>query len=125
VQAAQDFVGQIFQATTSNQVIAGSIATARTTQVTGLTSQLSQLQHTGQLETTTKILQLTQQAQNQSHLIELALGNTLTLSTALTQALNPPQPYTTPFDALTGGSATTTSSGASPKTAPAVLSLTA
>jgi len=126
VTAAQDLIGQIVQATTSNQVLAGSIATALTTQVNGLTTTLSNLQKTNQLDITTKILQLTQQAQNQSHLIQLALGNTQLLATSLSQALNPPQPYGTPLDALQGAAdAAAAPSGTTTQTAPAVLSLLA
>jgi hypothetical protein len=124
VQTAQNLVGEIFQATTSNQVVAGSIATALTTQINNLTSYLSQLQQIGETQTTTKIQQLTQQAQDQSHLIQLALGNTQLLSNTLMQATNPPQPYTSPFDALEGGVGGAASSG-STQAAPAVLSLLA
>lgn len=53
VQAAQTLIGEIFQATTSNQVLAGSITTALTTHINTLVSHLRDLQQTGQLETTT------------------------------------------------------------------------
>jgi hypothetical protein len=122
IQNTQDLINQIVQATTSNQVVAGSIATALNTQVSGLTATLDNLQQTGQLETTTKILQLTQQAQNQSHLIQLALGNSQALAQTLSAAANPPQPYSSPFDALQGSAGGVSSSG-STQTAPAVLSL--
>jgi len=125
VTAAQTLIGQIMQATTSNQVIAGSIATARTTQVSGLTATLRNLQHIDELNITTKTLLLTQQAQNQSHLIQLALGNTQLLSASLSQAINPPQPYGTPLDALQGAADAATATGSTKQTAPAVLSLLA
>ncbi len=125
VQNAQTLIGQIVQATTSNQVIAGSIATALTTQVSGLTTTLSNLQQTNATDIATKIQQLTQQAQNQSHLIQLALGNTQLLANALTQAVNPPQPFTSPLDALQSAADATTSTGTPQQTAPAVLSLLA
>ncbi|HZT50361.1 MAG TPA: hypothetical protein VFA22_00420 [Stellaceae bacterium] len=118
VQAAQDLIGQIFAVTSSNQIIAGSKGTALTTQVNALTSQLNQLQQTDQTSVLTQIQQLTQQAQNQSHLIELALGNTFALSTALAQAANPPQPTGSPFGALEN---TQSSTGA--QSAPPALSL--
>ena len=124
VQTAQDLIGQIFAATTSNQVVAGSIGTALTTQVNSLTAQLSHLQQTDQTDTTTKIQQLTQQAQDQAHLIQLALGNSQILAQALMQATNPPQPYTSPFDALENTASGTATSGTA-QTAPAVLSLLA
>lgn len=122
VSAMQDLIGQIVAASTSNQVIAGSIATALNTQITGLSSHLSNLQQTGQLEITTKILQLTQQAQNQSHLIQLALGNSQMVAQTLSLASHPPQPYSSPYDALQGSAGGVTSGGTT-QSSPAVLSL--
>jgi hypothetical protein len=123
VSSAQDLVGLIFQTTTSNQILATGLMAALSTRINTLTSQQQQSQQSEQLQVTTQILQLTQQAQNQTHLIELALGGTSTLANELRAAATPPQPFTSVFQALQ--SAVGAVAGPSQQTAPAILSLLA
>jgi hypothetical protein len=121
VTSAQTLVGQIFAATTSNQILATDLTASLTSQINTLTSQQQQTTQSDQTQVQTEISNLTEQAQNQTHLIELALGNTSSVATALAAAENPPQPYTSVFQALAGSAATT--AGSTAATAPAILSL--
>jgi hypothetical protein len=121
VSAAQTLVGQIAQATTSNQLLASNLSSTRGTQVDTLSSQSQEEQQAAQIATGTQILQLQQQAQNQAHLIELALGNTSALANVIANAINPPQPPSSIFAAL--GAAAANAAGNAPASAPAILSL--
>lgn len=125
VQNAQNIVGQVSQVTTSNQLIANSLNDALTNQIASLNSQLQQTQQKTDEQTTTKIAQLIQQAQNQKHLIQLAIGNAQLLTTALTQAQNPPQPVKSPLSTLMNAVGATPSSYQSQNSLPPILSLLA
>lgn len=118
VQSAQTLIQQIAQVTTSNQIVAGSLSTALTNQAAALNGQLSQMQQANDASTTAQIAQLTQQAQTQEHLIELAIGNTTQIAQALQQAQTVAQPVSSPLDALQNAASGTTSSSL-----PAILSL--
>ncbi len=83
VQTAQNFVGQVFQATGNNQLLAGSLNTELTTQTGALTTQLNDMQQSDSTDINNQVQALTEQAQNQEHLIELAIGNTQMLSATL------------------------------------------
>ena len=110
VQAAQTLVGQIFQTTTANQLLAGDIGSSLSTQINTLTAQQQTQSQSDQAATTAQITQLTTLAQNQTHLIELALGGTSAISNMVSAATNPPQPYTSVFQALEGAVGATPSS---------------
>ena len=118
VKSAQNLIGQIFQVTTSNQLLATSLTTALSTQVNSLNSQISNQQTIDQTTLNNQITKLSEQAANQLHLIELALGNTQTVATALAAAMNPVQPVSSVFEALGNGAA-----GNTTNTGPAILSL--
>ncbi|HUZ72618.1 MAG TPA: hypothetical protein VMU87_06515 [Stellaceae bacterium] len=123
IQNAQNVVGQVSQITTSNQIVASSMSSALTNQVDSLNSQLQHLQQNTDTQTTAEIAKLTQQAQEQEHLIELAIGNTQLVSSALMQAENPPQPTRSPLGALSSAVGATVSSYQSQQSSPAILSL--
>ncbi len=125
VNAAQSTVGQIFSIVTGNQLLASSISSSLTVQIDSLTSVQQQAQSTNQTEMQTQVNQLTQQAQNQIHLIELALGNTQTIASMIAAAENPPQPVTSVFQALQNAAGATPSSYGASQAAPAILSLLA
>jgi hypothetical protein len=121
IQAAQTLVGQVFQVATSNQLLAADIQTSLTTQIGTLTTQQQQQSQADQLGATAQILKLTQLAQNQTHLIELALGGTSAVAKMVSLATNPPQPYTSVFQALEAAVGST----GTQKNAPPILSLLA
>lgn len=123
IQNAQTVVAQVSQVTTSNQLIASSVNSSLTTQINSLNSQLQQVQQNTDTQTTNQIAQLTQQAQEQEHLFELAIGNTQLVSTALLQAESPPQPTTSPLEALSNAVGATVSSYQAQQSSPAILSL--
>jgi hypothetical protein len=123
VTAAQNVVQQVFQVTSSNQLVANDLANSLSTQIGNLQSQLDQLDGSNQTQVQNQIASLTQQAQDQEHLIELSLGNTQTIATALYNEENPPQPITSVFGALEQAVAATPSTYSSTNSTPAVLSL--
>lgn len=125
VTSAQSLVGQVFQATSSNQILAGDLATSLTSQVNALNTQQTQAQDANQTQTSAEVAQLTQQAQDQTHLIELSLGSTQTLATALQEAENPPQPVNSVFGALEEAVGATPTTYSSQTNTPAILSLLA
>jgi hypothetical protein len=124
---AQALISQIFQATTSNTLVAGDVSTALSTQVNSLNQTLQQIQSNDQLQVTTQTAQLTQLATDQEHLIQLALGNTTTLSDALGSMANPPPLPGSVFDVLTNsvGATPATATTALNSSTPAILSLLA
>jgi hypothetical protein len=110
VQAAQTLVGQVFQATTSNQLVADDIETSLSTQINTLTAQQQQQSQADQAATTAQAAHLTQLASNQTHLIELSLGTTSAVANMIAKVDNPPLPYTSVFQALEGAVGATPSS---------------
>jgi hypothetical protein len=123
VTSAQNIVQQVFQVTTSNQLVATDLAHSLSTQIGNLQAQLQQLEGSDQTQVQDQIASLTQQAQDQEHLIELSLGNTQTIATELFNEENPPQPINSVFGALEQSVAATPSTYSSTNSAPAVLSL--
>ena len=124
VTTAQNLVQGILKTNGSNQTIAGSQVTALNDQITALQTLQTQQQTDASQATEKQIQQLQTNMQNQLHLIQLNMGGISQLATEISQALNPPQPVTSVFGALSN------SVGESAKTAetqlgqtPAVLSL--
>ena len=113
VQAAQSTVGQVQNLTVSNQTLAASLLNTLTQQIDFLNSQLSQIQQTDQTDQQAQIQALMTQAQNQEHVLELAIGNTQLVSNALQAARNLPSAPTSIFGVLINSvGATATSSNA-------------
>lgn len=84
VQAAQTTVKQISTTSFQNQQITASIQQALQTQITGLNTQISNLQQTEQTDAQTQITNLQQQEQTDYHLIQLNFGNSTTAASVLT-----------------------------------------
>jgi hypothetical protein len=98
---ASNQITQIFSATTSNQILAGSEVTALDSQLSSLNGTLENDQLNQTAEVTVKTLQLKQQLNTQVHLIELSLSNSQSAGASLQrqelqgqQALQPPAPGT-------------------------------
>lgn len=125
VSSAQTLINQVFQAITSNQLVAGSVSTALTTQVNALNQTLQQTQNTQELNVAAESAQLTQQFQDQEHLIQFALGNSTQLSTALAQMATIPTIPNSPFAVLLNAATPSSSSSTSQGSTPAILSLLA
>ena len=121
VASAQTSVGQVFTRITSNELVANDAAAALTSQINNLNNQSQQLSAADQTQITNETNQLTQQATDQEHLIELNLGSSSATAQMITAATNPPQPYTSVFQAL---QAAATPNGTQ-TAAPAILSLLA
>jgi hypothetical protein len=125
VQNAQNTVGEIFQATGANQLLAGDLTNSLNTQINTLTAQQQQTQQTSTADSEAQVQHLTQLAQNQEHLIELSLGSTSTIANVIQEVDNPPQPITSPFQALQEAVGATPSTYSSQQSTPAILSLLA
>ena len=121
VASAQTSVGQVFTRITSNELVANDAAAALTSQINNLNNQSQQLSAADQTRITNETNQLTQQATDQEHLIELNLGSSSATARMVAAATNPPQPYTSVFQAL---QAAVTTNGTQ-TAAPAILSLLA
>lgn len=124
VTTAQNLVQGILKINGSNQTVAASQITALNGQINALQTLQQQQQTTASQKNQAQIQQLQVNMQNQLHLIELNMGKTTGVANMISQALNPPQPVTSVFGALSN------SVGESAKTAetqlgqtPAVLSL--
>lgn len=124
VSAVQTKLQSIITMNGSNQTVAAS-------QITALNGQVSALQNLQFQQQTAQSQAIAQQAaqlqtnmQNQLHLIELSLGQTSQLATALSTALNPPQPVTSVFGALQNSVGETASTAETQLGSnPAILSL--
>jgi hypothetical protein len=130
IQNAQTLVGQIFTATTGNQLLATSVSTVLDNQINTLTTQQQQQDASNQADVQAQIANLTQLAQNQEHLIELSLGNTQLVANALMNEENPPQPATSVYEVLqnvaaSGSTSTGSSSSSTQQSSSAILSLLA
>ena len=121
INGAQTFVGQVFALTTANELVANSAATALTSQINNLNNQSQQLDAADQTQINNETNQLTQRATDQEHLIELNLGSSSATAQMVAAAINPPQPYTSVFQALQAAAAPNGTQNA----APAILSLLA
>lgn len=125
VSNAQTEIGQIFGIVTSNQLVATSLTTALSDQINSLNQTLQQTQTTDQLNVASKSAKLTQLAQNQEHLIQLALGNTTLLSDTLASMAAPPDLPASPFGVLSNVVGATADSITPAQTSSAILSLLA
>lgn len=123
LQTAQFKIGQIFATTNANHLLAASVAQSLGSQISGLNSQLDQMQQSSQSSTSAQVANLQQQAQDQEHVIELALGNTQLVSSVLTALESPPQPVNSVFGALEGAVGATPATYNTLVTTPPILSL--
>ena len=122
VQAAQSAVAQAQNITVSNQTLAASEVNTLMGQVDFLNTQLSQIQQTDQTSQQTQIQNLMTKAQNQEHIIELAIGNTGLVSNALLAAQTLPTAPSTPFGVLINSvGSTASSSNANQQTSTAAI----
>jgi Mg2+ and Co2+ transporter CorA len=80
--------------------VAASQLTALNGQISSLQNMQYQQQQAASQSVAQQTAQLQQNMQNQLHLIQLNLGKSSQLATALSTALNPPQPVTSVFGAL-------------------------
>ncbi|HVM78794.1 MAG TPA: hypothetical protein VMU06_07225 [Stellaceae bacterium] len=85
LNAAQNLIAQIFQATTGNQTVAGSIAQAADGQRSALNDKLQTIQFNDQTQVALQTLQLKTQFQTQVHLIELSFANSANAAASLQQ----------------------------------------
>lgn len=124
VTAVQNQLQAIIKINGGNQTVAASQITALNGQISALQNMEFQQQTAQSQAIAQQTAQLQQNMQNQLHLIELSLGQTNQLSTALSAALNPPQPVNSVFGALVG-SVGQTAAGVEKQLGsnPAVLSL--
>lgn len=124
VSAAQTAVGTVFGVTGANQLLANDLSTALSSQISALQSQQQQQQGASQTSTQNEITRLTNLAQTQEHLIELALGNTTTLASSIFAADNPPATVTSPLQVLENQVGATAKSSTNAANAnPPILSL--
>ena len=100
VTAMQNRLQTIIAINGGNQTVAASQITALNGQISALQNMQFQQQTAQSQAIAQRTAQLQQNMQNQLHLIELSLGQSSQLSTALSAALNPPQPVTSVFGAL-------------------------
>jgi hypothetical protein len=124
VTAVQNQLQTIISLNGGNQTVAASQITALNGQISALQNMQFQHQTAQSQAIAQQTAQLQQNMQNQLHLIELSLGQSNQLSTALSAALNPPQRVTSVFGALVG-SVGQTAAGVEKQLGsnPAVLSL--
>ncbi len=127
IQAAVAVVGQVSTITGNNITVASSSINALASQYDTYNTQLQNLQSTANTDAQTQINTLTTQASTQEHLIELALGNSQTLTNSLLTQLNPPTLQKSAFGVLenaVGQTATTYQQQATANaSSPAILSL--
>jgi hypothetical protein len=100
VTALQNTLQTIIAVNGANQTVAASQLTALNGQINSLQSLQYQQQTAASQAVAQQTAQLQQNMQNQLHLIQLNLGKSSQLATALSAALNPPQPINSVFGAL-------------------------
>jgi hypothetical protein len=125
LNAAQQQINQILAITTNNQLVAGSVATALSSQLDSLNKTAQQTKTNNDTSVATETARLTQLAQNQEHLIQLALGNTTQLSSALASMATIADPPKSVFGVLTNAVGATASSITPSQVSSAILSLLA
>ena len=96
-----NLVQSILKINGANQTVAASQLTALNGQISSLQNIQFQQQTASQQAVQQQTNQLTQNMQNTLHLIQLNLGQSSQMATALSAALNPPQPTNSVFGALT------------------------
>jgi len=124
VTALQNTLQNIIKINGSNQTVAASQLTALNGQISALQNLQFQQQTAQSQAVAQKTAQLQTNMANQLHLIELSLGQTSQLATALSAALNPPKPINSVFGAIinsVGESASTAETQLGQN--PAILSL--
>jgi hypothetical protein len=99
--------------------MAGNLDNLLSSQIETAENQQQQLDAADQTAITNETNSLTQQATDQEHLIELNLGSSSAVANMVEAADNPPQPYTSVFQALQAA----VGSNGTQSTAPAILSL--
>jgi hypothetical protein len=102
VTALQNQLQTIIRINGGNQTVAASQITALNGQISALQNMQFQQQTAQSQAIAQQTARLQQNMQNQLHLIELSLGQTNQLATALGASLKPPQPVTSVFGALVG-----------------------
>jgi hypothetical protein len=100
VTALQNTLQTILAVNGANQTVAASQLTALNGQISSLQSLQYQQQNAASQSVAAQTAQLQQNMQNQLHLIQLNLGKSSQIATALSAALNPPQPVNSVFGAL-------------------------
>ena len=123
INAAQQHVNVLLAITTNNQLVAGDLSTSLSTQINSITKTIQQTKTDSDTQVATETARLTQLAQNQEHLIQLALGNTTQLSSALASMATIADPPSSPFGVLTQAVGATASSITPQQTSNAILSL--
>ncbi|HVA15077.1 MAG TPA: hypothetical protein VNF99_17655 [Stellaceae bacterium] len=124
VTAVQNLIQGILTINGANQIVAASQLTALDGQINSLQTLQTQQQSAQSQANAQETQLLTQNMQNQLHLIELNLGNTSQLSTMLTQFSNPPAQITSVFGALENAVGATASSAETQLgQTPAIMSL--
>jgi hypothetical protein len=123
INAAQALVNQSLSITTNNQLVAGSLSTALSSQLDSMTKTAQQTKTASDTAVATQTAQLTQLAQNQEHLIQLALGNTTQLSSALAKMATVSDPPSSPFGVLSDAVGATADSITPGQVSSAILSL--
>ena len=100
VTAVQNQLQTIITLNGGNQTVAASQITALNGQIGALQNMQFQQQTAQSQAVAQRTAQLQTNMQNQLHLIELSLGQSGQIATALNAALNPPQPIKSVFGAL-------------------------
>ncbi len=85
LQNASNLVNQVYSATTSNQTVAGSQATALDSQISNLNGTLENDQFNQAANVTTETLKLKTQLNTQVHLLELSFANAQNAGASLQQ----------------------------------------
>jgi hypothetical protein len=114
VQNAQSLIIQLSGIQTSNLILAYDNASALTTQINSINKTITEMQNENDDYISAQTAKLNQQAQIQQHLIQLGLGNSTTLGTALQQMSTSSSVPTSPYDVLGTSSSSTTSNGSTP-----------
>ena len=124
VTALQNTLQTIIKVNGANQTVAASQLTALNGQISALQNAQFQQQQASDQEVQQETARLTQNMQNQLHLIQLNLCKTSQIATALSAALNPPQPINSVYGALSNAIGQTASKAETQLgQTPAVLSL--
>ena len=123
VSNAQQYINQLLTITTSNQVVAASLANGLSSQIDALNQAIIQTQTNSQNQIADQTAQLTQLAHDQENLIQLALGNTTQLSSELATMATISNPPSSPFDVLSNAVGATASSITPADSSSSVLSI--
>jgi hypothetical protein len=100
VTALQNTLQTVLAVNGANQTVAASQLTALNGQISSLQSLQYQQQTAASQAVAQQTARLQQNMQNQLHLIQLNLGKSSQIATALSAALNPPKPVNSVYGAL-------------------------